>query len=105
MGSHDEGSLLALYQADMGIGMLGEQVLTEETLVELPVGWQQSGAYEWHVSPSLIAVTMAVEAVLHDVAAMYLSEVIYLPKDDIPLAGGSNQIVIEDALKLFRGKV
>ena len=95
-GGHDEGGLLALHDAHVVVGATGQQVLSEEALIELPVLWQHSVANQLDVRPALIAAAVAVGMVLHDVSAVYLSEVVYLPEDDVGLVGSSQLVVVED---------
>ena len=104
-GRHDECSLLALHQTHMGIGAAREQMLAEEALVQLPVGWQQTGTYQRRVRPSLKAVAVAVDTILHDVAAVHQALLVYLPEDDVPATGGSDEVVLVDLLKLLLREV
>ena len=96
-GSHDEGGLLAFHQADVLVGIACQQVLAVEALVERPVLWQLACTDQRYVRPPLIAAAMSVGMVLHDVAAVYLPLVVYLPEDDVAASGGSQQIVVVDA--------
>ena len=100
-GCHDDGGLLTLYEAYVCVGTTREQVLTKETLVELPRGRQQSCTDERYVCPPLESVAMTVHAVLHNVAAMHLVLMVNLPEDDVAAACGTDLIVSKDLLKLF----
>ena len=51
--------------------------------------------------PSLKAITMPVNAILHNVATMNLTQVIYLPEDDAATTGGTDEIILTDPLQLF----
>ena len=95
-GGHDEGGLLALHDAHVVVWAACQQVLSEEALVELPVLRQQSVADQLRVRPALIAATVAVGMVLHDVTAVNMAEVVYLPEDDVGLVGGAEQVVVVD---------
>lgn len=95
-GGHNEGGFLALHDAHVVVGATGQQMLSEETLIELPVLWEQSVANQLDVRPALIAPAVAVGMVLHDVSAVYLSEVVYLPEDDVGLVSGAELVVVED---------
>ena len=74
-------------------------MLSEEALVQLPVGRQQPLAYQRYVRPALEAVAVAVRAILHDVTAMRQSPVVYLPEDDVAAACGSDAVVLIDLLQ------
>lgn len=74
-------------------------MLAEETLVELPVGWQQSRSHQRYVCPILVVVAMTVYAVLHDVSGMNQALMVYLPEDDMTIPGGSDAVVVVDLLQ------
>ena len=101
-GGHDEGGLLALHDAHVVVGATGQQVLSEEALIELPVLWQHSVANQLDVRPALIAAAVAVGMILHDVTTVDLLEVVYLPEDDVGLVGGSKLVVVEDLTESLR---
>ena len=89
----------------MGLWLPTEQMLTKEALIECPIGRQQSFPNERNMRPSLKAFTMTVETVVHDMSAVYLLLMVYLPKDDITFICGSNEVVIKYTLDLFWRKV
>ena len=104
-GSQDKCRLLALHDADVGLGVKRQQVLTEEALVELPVGRQQFLLDKRAVRPALIALAVPVAPVLHDMAAVHQSDVVHLPEDDAAPACGSYAVVLIDALHLLRSEL
>ena len=89
----------------MGLWILGEQMLAVETLVELPVGRQQSCTHQWDVRPPLKAPSMTVDAILHDVPCVYQSVFANLPEDDVALAGGSDAVVVVDLQQSLQADV
>ena len=104
IGRHDKRRLLALDDTYVGIGSPGKKVLSEKALVKLPVEWQFPSLDQRYMRPSLIAFSVAVYAVLHDVSAMYLPCVVYLPVDDATLVGCTYQVVFVHTVCLLPRK-
>ena len=105
VGRHNECGLLALHQANMCIWAVRKQMLPEEALVQLPVGWQQTYFHQRYVSPSLKSVAVAVYAVLYDVTAMHLPQLVYLPEDDVSATSGTDKVVLINLLELLLSEV
>ena len=97
-GREDECRLLAFHEADGGVGSERQQVLTEEALAEHEVGRQQLLLDEPRVHPALVALTVALAVVLHDVAGAYAPLVVNLPEDDVAAPGGTDGVVVEHAV-------
>ena len=51
--------------------------------------------------PSLKTVSVAIDAVLHDVPAMYQTFMVNLPEDDVASAGSPDMVVVIYAKHLF----
>ena len=98
---HHDGCFLAFNDCHGSLWMLLEQVLPEEALMQCPVGWQQSLSDEWHMGPSLVAFAVPVGPVLHDVAGVCVALLVYLPEDDVPLACGPDEVVVQELLHPF----
>lgn len=94
IGSHEDGRLLALYDAHMCFWVLGKQMFAEEALVQLPVLWKQLLFNQRYVGPALETVPVPVAAVLHDVPAVYQPLTVYLPEDDVSAPCGSDVVVL-----------
>ena len=76
-------------------------MLTEETLVQLPVGRQHIFPYKPDMRPSLKALPVTVFVILHNVSTMHLPLMVYLPKDDIAAAGSADEVVIIDTPQII----
>ena len=96
---HDEGCLLALDQANMSLGIFGQQVLTERALAEDETIGQlatHSPMQQVIVNPSVVTKAMAVVVVSHDVPRAYSLLFVDLPEDDVSLIGTADMIVLVD---------
>ncbi len=100
-GSHDERRLLAFHDTHGGVRTCRQQVLAEEALHQRKVLTQQALANHSSMYPSLIALTMAIGTVLHDMTGTNTLMFIDLPEDDLATTGGSDVIVIVEALGCF----
>ena len=100
-GSHDKRRLLAFHETHGGVRTYRQQVLAEEALYQREVLSQQALANHSSMYPALIALTMAIGTVLHDMTGTNTLMFIDLPEDDLATTGGSDVIVIVEALGCF----
>ena len=94
-----ECGLLALDNADVSLGTLGQQVLAEEALLQFPIGRQLPSGHHSAVHPALMATAVAVGTVLHDVAGAHALLLVDLPEDDFRVRGGSDKVVFVHVLQ------
>ena len=86
-GSHDERRFLAFHETHGGVRTCGQQVLSEEALYQREVLSQQALANHSCMYPALIAITMAIGTILHDMTGTDALVLIDLPEDDLTTAG------------------
>lgn len=98
----EEGGFLALHEED-GFLLVGEEVLAEEALVELPGAGQLAAVLEAGVDPRGMAAAVAVGGVGHDLAGAWLLVDVDLPEDDVAGTCGAHMVAVEGLRGGVRG--
>ena len=102
-GAADDGGLLGFNQADKGIGVLSQQVLSEEALADVPALRQEALLLKAGVDPvyrdaGVFDAVAGLGVILDDLAGADAAQEVYLVEDGGAVPGDSQAVAVHEHL-------